>query len=192
MCSSDLCQLQNKCPAQGSGFKLGKPADANLVKLSNFINSIHVPNEIIQEAVWCVSNDNSPSSIALPYEENKNKELRKTVDSLRKFVCKLTNKPDNWYSTPQDRHQNAERIIVPNPVEVFGSLSYEVKTPSAIDMNLIGPDGKLIINMNGSKLTKKGTCQYNFHVKVTGYPQGIYHVILKAGTTQILDKEFTI
>ena len=63
--------------------------------------------------------------------ENKNKELRKTVDSLRKFVCKLTNKPDNWYSTPQDRHQNAERIIVPNPVEVFGSLSYEVKTPSA-------------------------------------------------------------
>jgi hypothetical protein len=190
--SAFCCQLHNKCPMQGSGFKLGKAADANLVKLSNFLNTINVPNDVMQEAVWCVSNDNLPSSIALPFNPNQNKEMVKRVDSLRKFVCKLTNKPDCWYSTPQERRQNAQRIIVSNPVEVFGSFSYEVKTPTKITMELVGPDGVVISKLTGREVKTKGKWDYNFQASVTGYPPGVYHVILKAASTQILDKEFTI
>jgi hypothetical protein len=192
--SAFCCQLTNKSPGQGSGFKLGKSADEKLVKLSKFINGLDsLPDGVLQEAVWCISNNNNPSNIALYSDgSNENSHLKKNVDSLRKFVCKTTGKPDTWYSTPQNRFETPERIIQPNPVEVYGTFSYEVTTPTTLNSELIDPQGKVFFKMPGKEVKRKGKWDYEFQVYVKGFPPGNYHIVLKSGNTVIVDKEFTI
>jgi hypothetical protein len=125
-------------------------------------------------------------------DEGVSETIKKNVSDLRTFTCSLVGKDNPWYSTPQKRIVTPERIIEPNPVEVYGAITYEVKSTTTINSELHDPDGKLIFANSGKNSMKPGKWDYNFHLKVDGFPKGKYHVILKAGTTQIMDKEFSI
>lgn len=190
--SGFCCQLSNHSPSNGSGFSLGKPAEDKLLKLARFISSKAIPDHIVQEAVWCISDGQDPSNISVMETESRNEKIQNNISELRKFVCDLTGKEDPWYSTPQKRVETPERLIEPNPVEVYGAIKYEVKSSTVINSELQDESGRTIFAMPGKNVMDKGTWDYNFHLKVEGFPKGKYHVILKAGATQIMDKEFTI
>jgi hypothetical protein len=186
--SGFCCQLKNHSPASGSGFGLGKLADEKLVKLAKFINGKAIRSSVVQEAVWCISDDQDISNIS----GEEGDPQAKDINELRKFICTLTGKPDPWYSTPQKRIETPERTIEPNPVEVYGEIKYVVASTTVINSELHDANGKLLFSFNGNHQMTPGTYDYNFHLKVEGFEKGKYHVILKAGTTQIMDKEFNI
>jgi len=191
--SGFCCQLHNSSPDNGSGFGLGKTADDKLLKLAQFINGKVIPDHVVQEAVWSVSDGEDPSNIStLDGDAHANETVKKNVNELRKFICNLLGKPDPWYSTPQKRVITPERIIEPNPVEVYGAINYEIKNTVIINSELQDENHKLLFSFNGKNSMTPGKWDYNFHLKIEGFPKGKYHVVLKAGTEQIMDKEFTI
>jgi hypothetical protein len=186
------CQLSNRSPGLGSGFTLGTLADEKLVKLAQYINGKSLPEDVIQEAVWCISDKENPSNISVEEDAEANAELQKKVSELRKFTCALMGVEDKWYSTPQKRIETPERQIQSNPVEIYGAIKYVVKTKAVINSELQDENHKTIFSMPGKNTMEKGEWDYNFHLKLDGFAKGTYHVILKAGTVQIMDREFTI
>jgi hypothetical protein len=187
------CQLSNSSPKNGSGFGLGEPADEKLLKLSQFINGKIIPDDIVQEAVWSVSDGQDPSNISTLDDDSKaNETVKKNVTELRKFICDLLGKEDPWYSTPQKRVVTAERTIVPNPMEVYGAINYEIKKTTVINSELQDENHKVLFSFAGKNTMTPGKWDYNFSLKVAGFPKGKYHVILKASGEQIMDKEFAI
>ncbi len=182
------CQLHNASPGSGSGFKLGKQASDNLKKLCVWLKGKPIPYEVLQEAVWCLSDGNSPSNISVA-EDSPQAE---PVKQLRKRVCDLTKQADTWYSTPQQRILNEERQIESNPVEVFGDIEYTIKNTSSILGEVRNERNEVVIKMGEAQPLPAGTFTYFFHIKVLGYPKGHYHVLIKSGTEQIMDKEFVI
>ncbi|MBC7864400.1 MAG: hypothetical protein IAF38_15610, partial [Bacteroidia bacterium] len=109
-----------------------------------------------------------------------------------KFVCKLRGIEDSWYSTPQKRIETPQRIIQSNPVEVYGAIKYKVVSKTAITSELYNSAGELMFSFKGKNEMEPGTWDYNFHLKVEGFEKGKYHVKLKSGSTEIMDKEFAI
>ncbi|MCC6372527.1 MAG: hypothetical protein IT236_16100 [Bacteroidia bacterium] len=182
------CQLHNSSPGAGSGFKLDKTKNKNLKQLCDYLIGKPISPHLIQEAVWCISDDNNPANIS-DIDDGKEKQ---EIKDLRKFVCDLTKKEDPWYSTPQSRVVNESRQILDNPVEVFGNIKYTITTQTPVNAELRNEANEVVLNMDDPKPLPAGTFKYWFHLKIKGYPKGKYHVILKAGNEQILDKEFLI
>ena len=186
------CQSSNLSPANQSKFTLGKKADENLVKLAEYINKRIIPEPVIQEAVWSVSNNNPVSNVSLDYTNPILAKMKNNVDELRKFVCTLTKQEDVWYSTPQNRVVNQRRQIVSNPVEVFGSIKYKVKEKSKIHSELINPQGQIVFQRDGDIELSPGNWDYDFNLKVIGFPPGEYTVKLIAKGELLMEKKFVI
>lgn len=182
------CQLHNASPGSGSGFKLGKQAGDNLKKLCGWLKGKPIPYDVLQEAVWCLSDGNSPTNISVPDDSPQ----AEPVKQLRKFVCELTKQNDPWYSTPQQRLINEERQIESNPVEVYGDIEYTIQNTTHVAGEVRNEKNEVVVKMGEAQPLPPGTFTYFFHIKVAGYPKGHYHVLLKAGNVQIMDKEFVI
>ena len=194
--SADLkaycCQSQNIVPQFGSSFKLTNHGSDKIHKLTKFMNALKLPDNIIQSAVWSVSNDAPVSNISYFQSDSKVPGIKRNVDSLRNFVCKLTGRANPWFSTPQQRVITTQRMVASSPVEVFGSISYELKENSRLHYELLNPNGQLIYSNLGEQEMSKGKWDYNFSLKVSGYPKGEYLVRIKTDQNLITEQKFII
>jgi hypothetical protein len=179
------CQLHDASPGEGEGFTVGITANEKLKKLADFLDKKDYPEHVVQEAVWCVSDDNEVTNI---YAADP-----ASVKPLREFICELTGQKDQWYTTEQKREVTPERVIVSEPVKVSGSLTYESTTGDQIRGELWGPDNKKLFDL-GKPMTAQhsGTMSYGFNLKVTGFEKGKYTVIIYGNTKELLKQEFSI
>lgn len=71
---SFCCQLHNRAPRAGDAYTLDKARTENLKKLCAYLINKSIPTYVIQEAVWCVSDDNSPCNITTRSADLKTRE----------------------------------------------------------------------------------------------------------------------
>jgi hypothetical protein len=182
------CQLHNKSPGKGNGFIIDKPKQDKLLKLCSYLCDKPLPMSAIQEAIWCVSDDNNPSNI----DGGNTPTMRTKIEDLRKYVCKLTGKPDPWYTTPQERIITPQREIINNPVTIYGEIQYTLDEAKPIDGEVRNENNEVIMSMPDKSPPQAGTFIYNFKLRVEGFPKGKYHVLLKSGGMMMMDKEFVL
>ncbi len=183
--SGYCCEHNDSAPDDGSTFKTNLHSDEKVKKLVAYMKDKNYTNSVKQDAVWCVANGSSVSNISLD-DEVKQKELRK-------FVCDLTGQTDTWYTTPQNHVMTEERRIVSETVEVNGMLSCTIEAPMDVSNEVYDAENKLVYKMpEDMTFPMKGTYDYQFRVKITGWEKGKYYVLIKGNGKELLKQEFEI
>ena len=154
--------------------------------LANFINQHQgIGKHEIQEAVWCVSDNQSVANI---YSDQAKKSIE-----LKKFVAELTGQELTWHSVKRNHRQVSQRIEV-QPVFVTGRVSFAIEKPSTIKSKITDTNGELIYeNKNSFEVPKTNNVELKFNLSVGGWKEGTYYVIYyDQNNNTILKKAFTI
>lgn len=181
--SAYCMQASDRCPENGGKFKLGKNSNANMDKLITFLKTNSVSEEVLQDAVWAISDGNPISNINVSVPSDR---------ELRKYLATITGRPDVWYSTPQERIVQEDRRIHHETVVVKGDISYQTTKGAMVFQEIVAADGRSIHKSEKRAATYGGKVDFTFTLKVRGWEKGDYAVKVKEGTKELANYPFSI
>lgn len=166
-------QASNLSPDAGQTFGLGIEEDEKLLKVLRFMKGKTYDPDVIQNAIWSVTDDESVAGINTQNEQER---------SLREFVCETTGQENVWYDLDRNYQETASREIIPITKEVSGNIAYEVNQTGKVLLQVTEEDGKVIRELGGGMpVTNIGSYKFRFSMKVQGWDEGTYFVQLKLG-----------
>ena len=157
-----------------------------LQKLANFINDNKgFNNHEIQEAVWCISDNQSLANI---YSEDRKKSLQ-----LTKFVAELTGQKVTWQKVKRS-HSQVGGFIEVNPILVTGMVIFSTTKQTTLKSEILDSEGNMVYaNPKSMNIPKMDNAEMNFNLSVGGWSIGIYYVVYyDQDNKTILKKEFEI
>ena len=172
---------------EGTAFTMNQTNNSKLKTLLSYMDSLQIKDEnIIQHAIWCIT-DSSPVS----YIENDKNPA--TAKSLREYLCKQTGQQDTWYKTASDIVETPQHVFVIVPKKVTGEITFE----STEEVHLYGvikdSTGKIlhtsprVINApSGVEVT------FDFELTVIGWAPGKYSVVYTNNGVEVIHQEFEI
>lgn len=178
-------QKHKSYPTEGNLFTLHKESNEKLVKTAQLMNQKGFSRNIIQSALWSVSDGATFSGI---YEKDNKK-----VEELRAAICALTGREDDWYNTDATYELSETREIVSEVTKIEGLISYEVKETGSLKMEVCKSDGEVIRTLASSTPVQQlGDYRFNFNLKVQGWEKGSYSVRLKINNNVFHEQEFEV
>lgn len=179
------CEAGDRCPSDGTAFKVSKMNNSKLLQLSAFMHDKKFDDEVKQNAVWCVSDNHSVSDI---WSENPDE-----VKSLREELCKITGQKNVWYSNKNKVTVDESGIINREPVLVSGEISMTIDHPISFTREILHEDGSVMFTFPGeTNVTRTGKFAYDFELTVRGWEEGKYFVQLRNGDQVLLKQEFKV
>jgi hypothetical protein len=177
------CQATNHSPSKDEKFDIGHMADSGLVKLSQFLNKNTFDDNIIQNAVWVISNDHPLSSVGSS-NINKRKELKK----LHNLLATIKHLPVDfsWYSLTFKT--DTARLFSGVPDSLYGDIEYSVWKNSSVSLTLSDSIGHVVKRFFTNKPQNPEKYTYEIKTSVFGYPKGKYFVRLFANDQMKLEK----
>ena len=153
-----------------------------LQQLATFINTQKGLDEhVIQEAVWCVS-DNHPVSYI--YSDEPEKSM-----ALTKFVAELTGQEEPWHFVKR-RHTASGGYIRSAPLFVSGRVEFATTQPTTLKSKIIDADGNLVVdNPESNTIPKTRSARLNFKLTVAGWESGTYYVVYYDQDEKVLLKK---
>jgi hypothetical protein len=165
------CQAHNGAPTADADYKVGKLADSSLIKLANFIDkNKYYTNTTAQEAVWCVSDNNSLGSIV---DGDIN-----DVNILRKFVSHITGRPIPSYNITYKR-QN-DRDVLGSVTKIDGVFDYLLPANCHATLGIYNNQGQLIQTIFQNIAHQKGEYNIYYTFRTKDLPKGIYYARMNA------------
>ena len=186
--SGYCCQMSDRSPSEGVAFTKGTVKDQKLITLANHINQNKYPESVFQNAVWCVSDNNSIADIYAENEEDMNQ-----VKALREELSKITGQKNVWYNNATNVSVNEQGYINREPVMVSGALTMTIDKPVSFRTEIRHEDNSVYIKMDReTRIDRIGKFDYDFTLKVRGWEKGKYFVVILAGEKEILKQEFEV
>lgn len=178
-------QMDDSSPEEGSQFTMVMTEREDLKKLIEKCKGINYDDEMLQQAVWSVTDLEPVSSI---YSDEPSEST-----ALRQAVAEITGLENPWYQT-RNRYSVAEdRSIQMDPVEVSGEIHYKSKKGEIIAAELWGPGNEKIAALgDGRRSPVDGNMHFTFKLKIEGYPKGIYLVRVLGNNNVISESKFEV
>lgn len=181
-------EASDRSPKSGGNFKTGTNKNEKLVKLLQFFKTHKgISKHAVQEAIWCVTDN---ESIAHVYTDDP--EIDK---KLKKALSEITGQKIPWHTKKRKIETNSNGYIVATPVEVKGEVTFSTTKKTTVKSKVINEAGEVVFpNDNNLEIPRALTnIKLDFKVRVNGWAKGKYYVIYYTteGKT-ILKKEFTI
>lgn len=180
-------EASDRSPGSGSHFAVKPLEDEKLLQLMAYLEgkrALLANDDLIQQAVWAVTDQEDISSIYDPGN--------KDAAALRKFVCDLTGQEDVWYNTQVLIREDGDRRIVRDPQIVSGELAIRTEAQLTMTAVVMNESGEVIYNKPGTTNLPKGNVNFGFSIQVDGWSPGTYAVVYSAGSKTMLRKAFTI
>jgi hypothetical protein len=179
------CKASNRCPQAGTGFTLSKNENKKLEEIAVYLNKNKFSDHIIQNAVWCVSDNKSVSYV---YDSNREK-----VKGLREELCRLTGQENNWFQTEATHNMDENGYISMEPVHVTGDVTVKVDKTMILYQGVYKENGDIAWEPHKvAVVTSKGTMSYEFKMYVKGWAKGKYYVKVTNSGKELLKQEFMI
>jgi len=106
---------------EGTAFTMNQTNNSKLKTLLSYMDSLQIKDEnIIQHAIWCITDSSSVSYIEDDAHPN-------TAKALRGFLCKQTGQKETWYNTAADIVETPAHEFIIVPKEVKGEITFESK-----------------------------------------------------------------
>jgi hypothetical protein len=175
------CQATDRSPSAEMDFVLSRNEDPKMKQLYSFVKGKKYTDDILQDAVWSLSDDHSVSNI-----------YGADVRPLREELCKIKGTTDTWYSTPQHHTVDAEGNISHETVQVSGTIKFKAEKAGKITSEIHDATGKVVTKNPNSLSFPAGNIEYDFNIKVGGWVKGKYTVHLMNNGEEIHKQEFSI
>lgn len=182
--SGYCCEMSDSSPDNGSTFKVSTHSNDKVIQLVNFLKTKNYDEDALQSAVWCVANDASLGSVYCDDEKQTNE--------LRDKICEITGKEKVWYTATQNYSLDEQRRIVREPVEVKGNLTTTIDKPMDVKNEVYNANNELLHTTPAMKFPRKGKYDYEFFLKVTGWEEGKYYILVKGGNQELMKLDFEI
>jgi len=178
------CEASDRSPTKDINFTLASNKDPKMTQLFTFLKGKTYGDDVLQDAVWCISNQHNVSDIYAP-DPTK-------IKPLRDELCKITGQKDTWYSTPQRHTVDADGHISHVTTEVNGLIKFKAAKEVKIHNEIHDATGKLILKNPNEFTVKPGNVEYEFGIKVQGWEKGTYYVEVYEDTRVIHKQEFKL
>ena len=154
-------QMHDHSPGRESLLALGPMASGNLLELTGFLQKNRFQGQAAQEAVWVITDRNSPGNI---YSDDT-LQMKK----LQQFVCRLTG---------QAMPKAAQKIEYAEGM-VSGEIVFDNKVPDSYTMKLFNEAGEVIVTFFEEKpIDRPLHTTLNWKFRYKGFPKGMYYVKL--------------
>ncbi len=160
------CQAHNGSPLAKSIFFVGQLADKNLYDLGRYLNTAKLKDNSIQNAVWCISDNNEISSVLDDGTEE--------VSKLRKFLAKLKGIVSPWYNIYYKKVKN--QLFSGEPERVTGNFDYYISDFSVVIVNIRDAKGTIVKSFSVGSSVQRGSHTYNLDWRTNNAPKGKYTV----------------
>jgi hypothetical protein len=185
--SAFCTEMNDKCPSNSTTFKLKQNTNSDLNELLKHLKTNgKFEDDLIQQAVWCVTDGNSISNI---YDSNISGGNAK---NLRTFLSKLTKQEDTWYTTRRNIELDEERRIVNTPTEVKGKLTMNNAKPLEVFGEVKDAAGNVKWAFKKRIPFPAGQMTFDFRITVSGWEKGEYSVNYISEDNILLHQKFTI
>lgn len=180
-------EANDACPKKDGAFTIGVSDNEKLTKLFKFIKDNEVDVHNMQEAIWCITDN---ESIANVYTKDT------AVNSkLKKLLSELTNQKIPWYNTRRNLTVDTYGNINRNPVELKGEIVFSTTKKTIIKSKITNEQGELMHNYNKDFTVPRAIkdIELTFSLSVKGWEKGKYYVVYytKEGD-EILKREFIV
>lgn len=180
-------EANDGCPKKDGAFTIGVSDNEKLTKLFNFIKDNEVDVHNMQEAIWCITDN---ESIANVYTEDT-----ATNTKLKKLLSELTGQKIPWYNTKRNLEVDVNGNINRNPVELKGEVIFTTTKRTIIKSKIIDEQGELIHQYPRDFTVPKAIkdVELTFRVFVKGWKKGKYYVVYYTEEgTEIVKREFIV
>lgn len=174
-----------KVPALNSDMRLSTITKKGFPELIAFAKGKTFESNVLQDAVWSLTNGNSVSNI---YSSN---EKDTVVRDLRSLLFKLTGQKETWYQSPQERIVSEDRNINSETLHIHGDLEFNGTKGKNVHQE-IWSSSKKIFQMDDYTLKFTGKTSFKFNLKVKGWEKGNYEVRVYEGANLIKTFEFVV
>jgi hypothetical protein len=174
------CQATNRSPGNRSAFKFSFPPDSNYTKLGKFIEGMDVPDGVVQQAVWSMSEGHSVASVTALKDS--------TARELREFLAALKGERLPWYTVVTDGHVYPSGEISRFPVLLRGRLKVMCAKEEYVTLKMYDDKGRPVCRMV-SEWKKAGENVCNVEMPVKGLEHGKYRVEMTGQSGVLLTEE---
>jgi len=162
------CQAHNGAPKERSVFSVGALAEKNLYSLGRYLNSAKLTPSTIQNAVWCISDNNELSSVTDDGSEE--------VGKLRKFLAKLREIEMPWYNIFYKKEKNV--LFSGIPEKVTGNVDYYISDYAQVFVNIRDVQGTVVKTFPVGNQVQRGSHTFNLNWNTVKTPKGKYSLYL--------------
>jgi hypothetical protein len=178
------CEATDHSPAKDMAFTISVNKEPKMQKLFSYLKGKQYPDNLLQEAIWCISNAHPVTSICAPKMD--------AVKPLRDEVCKITGQVDTWYNTPTKHDVDAQGNISHETTAVNGLIKFKALKAAKIHNEIHDANDKLLIKNPNEFSVIPGNVEYEFDIKVSGWEKGKYFVKVFENDKVVHKQEFKI
>ena len=171
-------------PTQKKDFTIGFSKNEKLNKFFSYLDtSKNLSESNMQEAIWCITDNQSIGYIYEPKNTN-----------LKKVLSEITGQKIPWQSTKRRIMMESGRQVVTIPQLVSGRIVFSTTKPETILSKIIDEEGEMVYQFEKpAKVPKANNIRLKFNVRVKGYNEGKYYVIYYTESgEELVKKEFTV
>lgn len=165
-CRAFCCEAAQGGPGEREPYHKGRPAPAELIALAQFLDSGDYADDIVQHAVWVLSDRNDIASTgALDGGPN---------DVLRHRLSAWSGQPAPRYSVRYA--ESATQACSQRPVHVSRFVQIDNGTPQHLNVLVKRDDGTLITQLHRNTLVAAGQQEIPIELDVAEWPDGKYAI----------------
>ncbi len=181
-------EIEDRSPAEETTFTLSRSANPHLDSLYRYL-ALHPrltsSPDLLQSAIWAITDDADVGSI---YDESLSDE----VPAFREWICALLGKEDVWYNTILETRLDEERRIVREALSVQGEFTLNRRQPTVLQGHVEDEHGEVVWFFDQTNSLPAGMLRFRFALEVEGWDSGNYAVVYKAGSEELIRREFRI
>ena len=162
------CQAHNGAPKEKSIFFVGMSAEKNLYELGRYLNKAKLNSSSIQNAVWCISDNNELSSVTDDGSEE--------VGKLRRFLSKLKGIEMPWYNIFYKKEKGV--LFSGKPEKVTGNIDYYISDFSQVIVNIRDMKGSIVKSFPVGSQVARGNHTFNLNWDASQMPKGKYVIFV--------------
>jgi hypothetical protein len=179
------CRADRHGPSKNSVFDVGHMTDSSWIKLCRLLSETVYPKNVMQSAVWVLSNDHAINSIHNDNEADfeKMQKLYKYLSGVKgiKYVYP-------WYTVIYK--PDTSRVFSNRPEKMFGKISYNLPHHANVDMIVRNIDNLTVATIFSNQAQSPNTYDFRFTLNISILPKGKYNLLVLADNHLILKKEF--
>jgi len=185
---SGFCtESSDRSPKKEGEFKIGINKNKKLTKLLAFLKgNKKLKKSTIQEAIWCITNNNSIGNV---YSANP-----EDVKELKKTLASITGREIPWQTTQRNIDVDERGYIVTTPVKVEGKIIFSTLKPTKVKSKIVDSTGNLVYEFTKPfNVPKVTNAKIGFKITVKGWDKGKYFVVyFTAEGKELVKQEFVV
>ncbi len=179
-------ELHDHGSKEASTFTLGLSGNQKLMNVISYMDSLGIQDkEMIQHAVWCITNNNP-----VGYIESDEDTARERL--LRQRVCSLTNQTMPWYDTESNIVITPEQEFVIVAKEVTGEIVINSDVPITLQGQVKDATGKVLFTNPNQSHAPDGETTFDYVLHVEGWAKGTYYVVYTCNGKEVINQPFEI